>query len=168
MNEMNEINDSNSVLSLSASIAKPFEGLHDLIGKKVKAYHDPIGYPTIGYGHLLNHNKWSDLSVFDILSIEECEEILGKDMKHSALRAITLSPILLHTENLYRWASITDFIFNCGDGNYSISTLRKKVNIEDWKEASEQILKWDKAGGKVLAGLTKRRKAESLLLLKEL
>jgi GH24 family phage-related lysozyme (muramidase) len=67
---------------------------------------------------------------------------------------------------LYRWASISDLCFNCGDGNYSISTLRKKVNSENWDEAAEQILKWNKADGKVLAGLTKRRYAESILLTK--
>jgi lysozyme len=156
------------VLELCAVIAKPFEGLHKLVKNKVYAYHDPVGYPTIGYGHLLNKNAWSDLSVFEVLSIEGADELLGQDMKHSAMRALALSPVLLEEQNLYRWAAISDFVFNCGDGNYSISTLRKKVNAEEWEEASEQILKWDKAGGKKLAGLTRRREAESALLLKEL
>jgi len=158
---------SQEVLKLSASIAKPFEGLHKLVKDKVYAYHDPVGYPTIGYGHLLIKKAWAPLDGYEILSIPGAEELLAADMKHSALRALDLSPNLNLPENLYRWAAIADFVFNCGDGNYSISTLRKKVNSEDWEEASQQILKWNKAGGKVLAGLTKRRYAESLLLLKE-
>lgn len=156
------------VLELCAEIAKPFEGLHKLVKDKVYAYHDPVGYPTIGYGHLLNKNAWSDLSGFEILNIQGAEKLLESDMKHSAMRAITLSPVLLEEQNLYRWAAISDFVFNCGDGNYKVSTLKKRIDEEDWEEASLQILKWDKAGGKKLAGLTKRREAESALLLKEL
>ena len=156
----------NQVLTLSAQIAKPFEGLHKLVGNTVYAYHDPVGYPTIGYGHLLIKKAWADLSQYAPITIPQAEELLGKDMLYSAMRALALSPILSEPENLYRWASISDFCFNCGDGNYSISTLRKKVNSENWVEAAEQILKWNKADGKVLAGLTKRRYAESILLTK--
>lgn len=152
------------VLELCAEIAKPFEGLHKLVKNKVYAYHDPVGYPTIGYGHLLNKNAWSDLSVYKSISISDAENLLLNDLKYSATNAALQSPVLLKKENLYRWAAITDFIFNCGSGNYSISTLKKKVNSENWKEAAEQILKWDKAGGKKLPGLTRRRQAESFYL----
>jgi lysozyme len=153
------------VLELSAALAKPFEGLHKVIGQQVHAYHDPVGYPTIGYGHLLNKNAWSDLTKFEVLTFLTAEQLLQKDMLYASTRALELSPILGKIEHIHRWASIADFCFNCGDGNYKVSTLRKKVNEENWQEASEQILKWDKAGGKKLRGLTLRRQAESALLI---
>lgn len=153
------------VLELASKIAKPFEGLHKIVGNNVIAYHDPVGYPTIGYGHLLSKTPYEDLSKFKIISFSTAEEILIKDMKFACNKAVQLSPILLKQENLYRWASITDFIFNCGYWNYKISTLKKKVDIENWNDAYIQILRWNKSRGKVLAGLTRRRKAEAELLL---
>lgn len=153
------------VLELSAALAKPFEGLHRVQGKTVFAYHDPVGYPTIGYGHLLSKAKFEDLSKYGTLTFLTAEQLLQKDMLYASTRALELSPILGKIENLNRWAAIADFCFNCGDGNYKISTLRKKVDVESWNEAQEQILKWDKAGGKKLAGLTRRRIAEVELLL---
>jgi GH24 family phage-related lysozyme (muramidase) len=59
---------------------------------------------------------------------------------------------------------LTDFAFNLGINALKNSTLRKKVNAGDWEGAKKEILKWNKAGGKVLSGLTKRRVSESILL----
>jgi lysozyme len=61
--------------------------------------------------------------------------------------------------------ALVDFSFNLGLGNLGSSTLLKKLNAGDVKGASEEFLRWDKAGGKVLAGLTRRRKAERDLFL---
>jgi lysozyme len=63
-----------------------------------------------------------------------------------------------------RLAAISSFIYNLGAGAYRGSTLRKRINASDWEGAKEQIIKWNKAGGKVLRGLTKRREAEAALL----
>lgn len=157
----------NDILMECANLAKEFEGLHDLRDDGlVYAYYDPVGYPTIGYGNLLSYVKYEDLSKYSPKTLEVCLSDLADEMQKSMDLAVKMSPCLLEDENKYRLIAITDFVFNCGQGNYARSTLRKRVNELKWLEASNEILKWDKAGGKVLKGLTRRRIAESKLLLK--
>ena len=157
----------NDILMECANLAKEFEGLHDLRDDGlVYPYHDPVGYPTIGYGKLLSYVKYEDLSKYNPKTLEECLSDLADEMQNSMDLAVKMSPCLIEDENKYRLIAITDFVFNCGQGNYAMSTLRKRVNELKWLEASNEILKWDKAGGKVLKGLTRRRMAESKLLLK--
>lgn len=141
------------VLALASLLAKPFEGL------SLKAYHDPVGYPTIGYGHLLSYKKWEDLAQYPAITEDDADELLMQDMVSALTEALKLSPILASDQK--RHAAITDFIFNCGGRNYAASTLRRKVNAGDWVGASEQIKRWNKADGKVLKGLTLRRAAEA-------
>ena len=74
-----------------------------------------------------------------------------------------LSPILA-AEPDRRIAALTSFAYNCGLGNYRISTLRRRVNQRDWPEAAREIMKWNKAAGRVMAGLTRRRAAEAVFL----
>lgn len=98
---------------------------------------------------------------------EQADYLLLKDAQEALYAAITASPILSHhTES--KQAAIADFIFNLGVGNYKNSTLKKRVDAEDWVGAQIQILRWDKAtvGGKLvkLPGLTKRRNEEAVLL----
>jgi lysozyme len=64
-----------------------------------------------------------------------------------------------------RLAAVISFAYNCGLGNYRISTFKKRVDAKDWQGAYEEILKWNKAAGRVLRGLTLRRQAEGKLLL---
>ena len=157
----------NDILMECANLAKEFEGLHDLRNDGlVYPYHDPVGYPTIGYGNLLSYVKYEDLRKYEPKTLEECLIDLADEMQKSMDLAVKMSPCLFEDENKYRLIAITDFVFNCGQGNYAMSTLRKRVNELKWLEASNEILKWDKAGGKVLKGLTRRRMAESKLLLK--
>lgn len=155
------------IMTLASNIAKEFEGLHEVKANRVYPYFDPVGYPTIGYGHLLSKIKNEDLSKFKDISFEEAEELLKQDMLHSITKALELSPILGDLNNTNRCASISDFIFNLGEGNYGKSTLKKKIDAGLWVEASNEIIKWDKAGGKVLGGLTKRRRVEAEYLLKD-
>jgi len=151
---------------LLIDLAKHFEGLHILKGSIVYPYHDPVGYPTIGYGQLLSKIPFEDLSKYHTKSILECEDMLLVELRKAIGYALKLSPILAMDYNVYRLVAIADFCFNCGQGNYTISTLRKCINSEDYTRASEEILKWDKAAGKKLKGLTIRRKAEHDLIKK--
>jgi lysozyme len=150
---------------MASSIAKPFEGLHKIVHEEVWPYWDPVGYPTIGYGHLLSLIKKEALDKYPKMTFLSAEQQLQKDMMQAASRALKLSPILGKAENVVRWAAITDFCFNCGDGNYSKSTLRRRINEEQWEDAQTQIHLWNKGGGKPLPGLTKRRIAEGKMLL---
>jgi lysozyme len=63
-----------------------------------------------------------------------------------------------------RLNAIVDFTYNLGVGRLQTSTLKRKINEQDWVGAKEELLKWSKAGGKVLPGLLIRRQAEALLL----
>jgi lysozyme len=71
---------------------------------------------------------------------------------------------ILANEKSGRIAAILDFAFNAGTGRLQTSTLKRKINAQDWEGAKEQLMLWNKGGGKVLAGLTKRRVAECALL----
>jgi GH24 family phage-related lysozyme (muramidase) len=67
---------------------------------------------------------------------------------------------------LDQWAALGDFIYNVGAGNFRASTLLKKLNARDYAGAAAELDKWDHAGGRVLAGLLKRRQAETALFTK--
>ena len=90
---------------------------------------------------------------------ERFENILTKFVQG----AIGLSPNLVN-EPPRRLAAIISFCYNCGLGNYRISTLRRRVNEGDWDSAYHEIQKWNKAQGIVLPGLTRRRLAEANML----
>ena len=154
-------------LDMSATLAKEFEGLHKVVAGMVQAYYDPPGYATIGWGKLLTKVKWVNLSQFPKKTFAECEEDLKNELAYKMQIALIASPNLAKRENAFRLVAITDFFFNCGEGNYNKSTLKKKVKEENWVEAAEQIQKWVLADGKRLAGLVRRRSAEAQLLIKE-
>jgi len=67
--------------------------------------------------------------------------------------------------NANQFGALVSFTFNLGAGNFAKSTLLKKVNAKDWAGAAAEFSKWNKAAGKVLPGLTKRRAAEAKLFL---
>lgn len=61
--------------------------------------------------------------------------------------------------------ALVSFAYNVGSRALSTSTLLKKLNAGDIKGAADEFLRWNKAGGKVLNGLTRRRQAERALFL---
>lgn len=132
-------------------LIKSFEGL------RLKAYKDSVGVWTIGYGH--TRTATSGMSI----SEPEAEALLREDLKDAQGGVDRLVKQQL-SDNEY--AALVSFVFNLGAGNFSRSTLLKKLNAGDRKGAAEQFLVWNKAGGQVLAGLTRRRKAERDLFLK--
>lgn len=159
-----------NVLKEAAEFAKADnrEGLHDLREDGlVYAYYDDVGYPTQGYGTLLSTDKWSDLSIYHPKTIEECTEDLMHEMEVKMQHALRLSPCLQEPQNAWKLVAITDFIYNLGQGAYEGSTLRKRINDEQWNLASVEIKRWNRADGKVLRGLTNRRNAEAEMILKE-
>lgn len=78
---------------------------------------------------------------------------------------LALSPSLAK-QTPYRIAAVLSWVYNLGLGAYRTSTFKKRIDAEDWEGAAEECVKWNKAGGRVLAGLTRRRKAEAVFLLK--
>ena len=135
-----------------------FEGLPK--NKPLEAYWDSYGKVwTIGYG-ATHYLDGSPVKKGDKLkSKDEAVELLKMMVKkyEDDMYELVQKPI-----NYYQADALTSFCYNCGVGNFKKSTLLKKVN----KNPSDptirnEFAKWNRSGGKVLAGLTKRRKAEA-------
>lgn len=144
------------------ALIRPFEGYHRrLTDGGCASYPDPATKAdpwTIGYGttgpDVTPDTRWTHDQALAALRAETTQMALG---------VLKLSPTLA-TEPDRRIAALTSFAYNCGLGNYRISTLRRRVNQRDWPEAAREIVKWNKAAGRVMAGLTRRRVAEAVLL----
>jgi len=133
------------------ALTKQFEGC------KLTAYQDSVGVWTIGYGHtgtFAVQGKTITQAFADQLLLADIAKFEAGVLK--LVRAVI---------NQNQFDALVDFSFNLGLGNLGSSTLLKKLNAGDIKGAAEEFLRWDKAGGKVLAGLTRRRKAERDLFL---
>ena len=139
-------------LILAAEIAKPFEGL------RLHAYHDPVGYPTIGYGRLLSRTPWADLDQWQDIDEYMAEEWLHEDMAKAQKSVAVLCPVPLTPP---QEAALIDFTFNCGSGNLQASTLRRVVNRGEYEDAPAQFRRWVYARGVKLPVLVRRRNAEA-------
>lgn len=138
----------------AAAFAAPFEGFSP------RPYLDPAGVWTIGYGSTLD--KAGNKVTANTPDVTEPDALLlmARDMD-SAVAEIERDvkvPLSEHQE-----VALADFIYNLGAGNFRSSTLLKKLNAKDYAGAAAEFDKWDHAGGKVLAGLLKRREAERKL-----
>jgi lysozyme len=134
-------------------LIKDFEGL------VLKAYPDPAtgGDPwTIGYGH-----TGPDVRPGMTITHEEADRLLEEDCLkfEKGVTELIKAPRLLQHE----FDALVSFAFNCGLGNLKESTLLKKLNAEDYIGAANEFQKWNKAAGKVMPGLTRRRQAEERL-----
>lgn len=155
------------------NLIKHFESLHDgdltQIGLQPKK--DPISIWTVGFGRALKHpteNRWLKgdedkeiaHSLYPSLTLEQAESMLKQDLIAIANRVRQFVNVDVTT---FQFGALCSFVYNLGIGNFKSSTLLKKLNREDYKGAANEFLKWNKAGGKVLRGLTLRRQAEKTL-----
>ena len=141
-------------LKILTDLLKKFEGC------KLKAYPDPGtgGEPwTIGYGSTHGVKKG------DVITQEQADEMLLEEAQEYLDSALQLSP-RLRSATPSQQAAIASFVYNCGAGNYKKSTLKRNVDAGDFNEAKHSIMMWNKANGKVMNGLTRRRQAEADLL----
>ena len=125
-------------------------------GLRLRAYQDSIGVWTIGYGHTRNVHP------NDVIDEHTAEAYLLMDLEVAVDGVSSLVKVGVSDNS---FGALVSFAFNLGLGNLSKSTLLKLVNQGKIKEAAEEFVKWNKAGGMVLAGLTKRREAEKALFL---
>ena len=153
---------SDAIRLASDALVKPFEGYAKRLSDGgCRAYPDPAthGAPwTIGWGC-----TGVDITPDTVWSQNKAQEELDKHLLYFTSKAIRMSPSLI-TSGDRRLAAIISFNYNCGLGRYRISTLKKRVDAQDWDGACEEIVKWNKASGRILYGLTRRRLAESILL----
>lgn len=144
-------------------VSRPeFDGLHDPDKRTavIEPYYDPVGLPTIGYGHLLSRTAWAPLGQFPAISIEQAEALLRADLAKAAGAVLRLLKVKLSPNQL---AALIDFVFNAGAGNFEISTIRRVVNRGDLTGVPAQLMRWVYAKGVKLPGLVKRRRAEAEL-----
>lgn len=126
-------------------------------GCRLKAYLDQGGIPTIGYGHI------DGVGMGDRCTQEQAEAWLREDIADAVGAVNRLAKVPL-TQN--QFDALVDFTFNLGAGNLEKSTLLRLLNKRDYANAAEEFVRWNRAGGFVRAGLTRRRLAEKELFLK--
>lgn len=131
-------------------------------GVRLKPYQDPIGLWTVGVGHLIGDGKTLPDDWNRTFTMEEVDELLAKDLARFERGVERLCPVGLDGG---RFDALVSFAFNVGLGNLQRSSLRMKHNRSEFDQAADEFLKWNKAGGKVWAGLTKRRRDERALYL---
>ncbi|NCC23024.1 MAG: lysozyme [Alphaproteobacteria bacterium] len=134
------------------ALIQEFEGLR-LVG-----YRDPVGIATIGWGHT------KTARVGQRISMERAEQLLREDV---ATFERCVERVVRASLNQNEFDALVSWAFNVGCGAVARSTLVRKLNTGDRKGAADEFLRWDKAGGKRLAGLSRRRRAERELFLKE-
>jgi lysozyme len=122
-----------------------------------KPYQDPIGLWTIGVGHLIGDGKKLPKAWDKELTDEEVDELLYEDLQRFEDGVKRLTKVALSQG---QFDALVSFSFNVGLGNLQSSTLRSKLNREDYKGAAEEFPKWRRAGGKVLAGLEEEQTRE--------
>jgi len=129
-------------------ILKFFEGC------RLTAYQDSVGVWTIGYGHTKG--------VYDGMTItqEEAEQMLLTELEEyeGYVEKYVTVPL---TQN--QFDALVVWVYNLGPTNFRNSTLLKELNSGNYTAAGKEITRWNKAGGKVLAGLVRRREAEAKL-----
>ncbi|MFV5363688.1 lysozyme [Acinetobacter oleivorans] len=132
-----------------------FEGL------KLSAYDDGTGVWTIGYG-TTRYPNGKRVSEEDRCSLEQAKTYMQHDLKIFE-RAVNSSVKVPLKQN--QFDTLVSLTYNIGVGAFKHSTLLKKLNSGDYKEAANQFDVWVNAGGKRLQGLVNRRAMEKKLFL---
>ena len=137
------------------AVIKQFEGC------KLTAYQDSVGVWTIGYG-------WTQpvdgkpIRAGMTIKQETAERLLKTGLVSYESDVSRLVKVGL---TQWQFDALVSFTYNLGARSLSTSTLLRKLNAGDYAGAADEFLRWNKAGGKVLNGLTRRREAERALFL---
>lgn len=127
-------------------------------GFEATAYQCSAGVWTIGFGSTRN------VEPGDVVSMEEAHALLEADMT-DAIECVD-QYVDVDLDDMQA-AALVSFVFNVGCGAFKGSTLLKLLNAERYDDASRQFLRWNKAGGKEVRGLTNRRTAEMMVFRNE-
>lgn len=126
-------------------LVKQFEGFRST------AYQCQAGVWTIGYGTTENVDPGDEITE------QAAEEMLMDDLIEASSDVDQLVYVELTQE---QYDALTSFVYNVGRNAFRNSTMLKLLNAGDYEGAAKQFPRWNKAAGRVLAGLTQRRKAE--------
>jgi lysozyme len=146
-----------SVSTAGVNLIISFEGL------KLQPYLDSVGIPTIGYG-TIQYPDGTKVSLNDPeITQDQATQYLQYQMN---LKASAVESAVTVSLNDNEYAALVCFAYNVGVGAFQGSTLLKMLNAgQDRTAVADQLLRWDKAGGKEIPGLTRRRQAERSLFL---
>ncbi len=138
------------------NLIKQFEGL------RLAAYDDGAGVWTIGYG-TIKYPNGVRVKHGDKITQAQADQYIANDVAtfERAVNMLVNVPL-----NQNQFDALVSFTYNLGATNLSASTLLKKLNSKDYNGAAGEFQKWNKAGGKVMTGLVRRRKAEMELFNK--
>tara|TARA_B100001287_G_scaffold87603_1_gene73359 strand:+ start:1637 stop:2101 length:465 start_codon:yes stop_codon:yes gene_type:complete len=136
-------------------LIKHFEGCPTDEEGNAVAYQDAVDVWTIGYGHT------KDVQEGDKWTKEKADFMLWRELEDEYEDYINN---YVHVPlNQQQFDALCSWVYNLGPANLKKSTLLRKLNNGEYEETSNQIKRWNKAGGKVLEGLVRRREAEALL-----
>lgn len=127
-----------------------------------RAYLDTIAEPnvwTIGYGHT------AGVEPGDVISHDAALRLLAGDLTDAAQAVARYIDVPLTRRQRM---ALMSFVHNCGPGALEESTLRRVLNERRYREAADQLLRWNKAGGVEVFGLTRRRRAERRMFLSKM
>ena len=128
-------------------------------GLKLKPYLCPAKIPTIGYGNTYYPDGKRVTLLDKDITKQQAFDMFKEIANRFAKRVDTL---VTSNINQNQFNSLVSFAYNVGTGNFSTSTLLKKVNKNpNDLTIKDEFLRWNKAGGKVLNGLTNRRNEEA-------
>lgn len=134
--------------SRGIALIKQFEGC------RLQSYRDPVGIWTIGYG--TTHGVHPEQTITE----EEADSLLRQEV--TRIEPIITSAVKVPIAQ-GQFDALISFAYNLGVANLTRSTLLMKLNKGDMDGAAAEFWRWDKAGGKVLTGLIRRRAAEAEL-----
>ena len=133
-------------------LVKFFEGFES------KAYLCPAGVWTIGYGRTKNVKEG------DMVNELQAERDLLEELEEFGEQVLSVVRVSIKQ---HQFDALASWTYNLGVGNLQSSTLLKKLNSGDKNSVPSEMVRWNKAAGKVLAGLTRRREAEAKLWARE-
>lgn len=142
--------------SAALRLIKEFEGF------EAEAYKDPVGIVTIGYGTTAAAGVGISPKLGDKITEAQATDYLKRAVDKFAAQIL---PKITRAPTGNQFGAMVSLAYNIGPGAFNKSTVLRRFNAGDISGAADAFLMWNKAGGKVLAGLTRRRKAERELFL---
>jgi lysozyme len=123
-------------------------------GCETEAYLCPANVWTIGYGHIKGVQEG------DVITEQQAHDMLVEELNEYEEYVNTKVMVDLNQD---QFDALVSWVYNLGSGNFTSSTLLKVLNSGDYAGVPEQILRWNKANGQVLEGLSRRRESEAEL-----
>jgi len=139
------------------ALIKHFEGC------RLKSYRCPAGVFTIGFGNTFYENG-DKVKEGDVITQQRADELAKFIIDQFA---VSIAPFILQPLNDNQFSACVSLAYNIGTGGFKRSSVFKKLNINpNDATIADSFRLWNKGGGKVLAGLVKRREAEIALYFK--